>query len=52
MTKVMRCPCDHKGQDEMHGKGMRAHNSVNKDAKSGSQTWRCTACGVAKGESK
>lgn len=46
MTKVMKCPCTHPGQDKLHGPGLRVHNSVNKDPKD--VRWRCTACGVEK----
>lgn len=44
MTKIKKCNCEHKMQDEMLGKGMRVMNLTTKgnvDIK----VWRCTVCG-------
>ncbi len=38
-TRVQRCNCAHKFQDELYGKGKRLFN----EKKDGS--WRCTVCG-------
>ena len=39
---IKKCTCEHKDQDQMHGKGNRVHNPVNKDPKA--IKWRCTVC--------
>lgn len=36
---VMRCTCENKGQDELHGKQMRVHNIAEGDGKA-----YCTVC--------
>lgn len=42
MSEVKPCDCQNKGQDEIHGKGMRVHNLGKKESKT---FWRCTVCG-------
>ena len=39
---ILKCSCDHVGQDMLHGKGMRVHNK-DKDDK-----YRCTVCSKEK----
>lgn len=39
-TKITECNCEHKAQDEFHGKGQRVHNYAPK-----AEEWRCTVCG-------
>jgi hypothetical protein len=49
----LKCNCDHKGQDELHGANIRVHNpmgSVKKKQPSEKQMWRCTVCGKVKNE--
>jgi len=41
MTRIMKCSCDHKFQDEKYGKGNRVCNQTMKDDK---RTYRCTIC--------
>lgn len=42
--KIAKCNCEHKSQDELHGKGMRAFNPCK--AKTGDgKAYRCTVCG-------
>lgn len=40
--KVIACTCQHKGQDAIHGKGMRVMNECR--GTSGKETYRCTVC--------
>lgn len=37
---IMRCTCDHKGQDALHGRGMRVFNE-----RTNNKAARCTVCG-------
>jgi hypothetical protein len=49
----LKCNCDHKGQDELHGANIRVHNPVGpvkKKQPSEKQMWRCTVCGSVKNE--
>lgn len=41
-TKVLKCSCNHKGQDRLHGKYMRVHNMTLKG------DYRCTVCGAVR----
>ena len=43
-TKILRCNCNHKFQDEKYGAQMRVHNFAAKD-----KNWRCTVCGATRG---
>lgn len=43
---VIRCSCEHDGQDQLHGKYNRVHNLTVKGKSSGMFTWRCTVCGT------
>lgn len=43
-TKVMKCSCEHQGQDRMYGKGNRLFNVTIK-GKQGPEVYRCTICG-------
>ena len=45
----LKCKCDHKGQDELHGKNVRVHNPL-KRKQSEPQKWRCTVCGTVREE--
>ena len=38
-SKIMTCSCQHPGQDEMYGKGMRLWNRLGD-----SDSYRCTVC--------
>lgn len=44
--KVMKCTCQHEGQDAMYGKGMRYWNPCGKGKDQGS-SYRCTVCGIS-----
>ena len=39
---VEKCMCEHKGQDEIHGKYIRVHNEFKN--KAGMKILRCTVC--------
>lgn len=39
-SKIMPCSCQHQGQDEMYGSGMRLWNQLGD-----SDSYRCTVCG-------
>ena len=41
---ILRCTCENKGQDELHGKGMRVHNLALKGMNT-APGYRCTVCG-------
>ena len=41
--KVFKCVCQHEGQDEIYGKGMRLFNARGKEEKL--DGYRCTVCG-------
>ncbi len=44
-TAKVKCSCEHKAQDEMHGKGVRIANATAKqDDKGGTADVRCTVC--------
>ena len=43
---IKKCVCKNKGQDKLHGVGMRVMNKTHKD-KAGT-SHRCTVCGVEK----
>lgn len=38
-SKIMACSCQHSGQDELYGKGMRLWNRLGD-----SDSYRCTVC--------
>ena len=40
-SKILKCNCEHKSQDELYGKGMRVFNKSTKGL-------RCTICGNLK----
>ncbi len=44
-TKVMKCSCEHKGQDAIYGKGMRLFNRAKHRTQKDGKAWRCTVCG-------
>ena len=47
MAKIIKCNCEHEGQDKMYGKGNRVANEV--VSKSGTKKiYRCTVCGKEK----
>jgi hypothetical protein len=39
-SKIMTCSCQHAGQDELYGKGLRLWNRLGE-----SDSYRCTVCG-------
>ena len=39
-SKIMTCSCQHVGQDELYGKGLRLWNRLGE-----SDSYRCTVCG-------
>lgn len=41
---ILKCFCEHKGQDELHGKNNRVHTPLKRTSKEVRQVWRCTAC--------
>lgn len=41
--KILKCTCDHKSQDELHGKNMRVFNKI-KQSDTKNTTYRCTVC--------
>lgn len=43
---IKSCTCEHKYQDEKHGKGKRVHNPGK--GQNGSTEWVCTVCGNRK----
>lgn len=43
-AKPIACDCEHKGQDEIYGKGKRLGNATQKGTKD-SVVYRCTVCG-------
>lgn len=43
-TEIVNCICDHKGQDELHGKNRRVANLLD-GGKSPKKTYKCTVCG-------
>lgn len=43
-SKIIKCTCEHKGQDELHGAGMRVHTKI-KQREANNKMWRCTVCG-------
>lgn len=46
VTKVAKCNCEHKFQDETYGKGMRLFNLRDQQKHKGEAT--CTVCGTKK----
>ena len=40
VARVLRCDCEHAGQDKLHGRRLRVHNKMTK----AENTWRCTVC--------
>lgn len=40
-TKILPCICQHKAQDELHGKGNRVYNKT-------TSQYRCTVCAALK----
>jgi hypothetical protein len=40
-TRVLKCHCESKWQDEKYGRGKRLHNATTKG-------YRCTVCGQSK----
>jgi hypothetical protein len=47
MVKILKCSCQHKGQDDLHGVGMRIFNQLASTAKM-KESFRCTVCGIVK----
>ena len=47
-TKVIKCSCKHKFQDNEYGKGNRLHNYARKGYLKGDPGWRCTVCSNVK----
>lgn len=45
MTKILKCNCENKWQDERYGKQMRVMNIFTKNGK---EAYRCTVCGSEK----
>ena len=43
MTKIIKCKCKHKFQDDKYGDKKRVHNYGEKE-----KTWRCTVCNDTK----
>ena len=43
-SKIKKCTCPHKGQDELHGAGNRVMNMTTK-GKGDTPIYRCTVCG-------
>lgn len=44
-SPVMPCTCQNDGQDKLHGKGMRVHNTLQGAKKTtGTRQARCTVC--------
>jgi hypothetical protein len=48
MTKVIKCKCQNKHQDEIHGAGNRVHNNRGDPDKNKASYWKCTVCGDCK----
>lgn len=48
---ILPCTCEHKAQDELHGKGMRVFNWA-KNANNKQGGYRCTVCGKVKSGEK
>lgn len=46
-SKIMKCTCNHSGQDSIYGKNMRLFNPMGKTQDSG---FRCTVCGKEVGK--
>lgn len=46
-TRIIRCSCAHKAQDETHGAGNRVHNECKGKARLG--VWRCSVCETERG---
>jgi hypothetical protein len=44
--KVMKCTCQHEGQDALYGKGIRYWNPCGKGKDQGT-SYRCTVCGTS-----
>jgi len=42
--KVMKCDCQHEGQDKLYGRGMRLFNPQGKGKDQG-DSYICTVCG-------
>ncbi len=40
---ILKCTCEHEGQDKLHGKNQRVHNETNKGQEK-QVIWRCTVC--------
>jgi len=45
---IVKCNCTHKGQDELHGSGMRVFNLIPKGDKETQVKGRCTVCRAEK----
>lgn len=41
---IMKCRCEHKGQDKLHGKGNRVFNLTSKKKGVDKKFFRCTVC--------
>lgn len=41
---ILPCTCDHKDQDQLHGKGRRVHNMLASSKQGGVREARCTIC--------
>jgi predicted nucleic-acid-binding Zn-ribbon protein len=44
-SKVVKCSCESKQQDEIHGPGRRVANKCNADKRKSMKIYRCTSCG-------
>lgn len=42
-TKIIKCTCDHEGQDSLHGKKNRVANKTVKTSGT-KEVYRCTVC--------
>lgn len=45
---IVKCNCNHKAQDELHGLGMRVFNLIPKGDKETQVKGRCTVCRAEK----
>ncbi len=41
---IIKHTCSHKGQDKLHGKGMRVFNKTEKSKRNDVDVYRCTVC--------
>jgi len=45
---ILKCKCEHKDQDQFHGKHIRVNNPLAKAKGSTTQKWRCNVFGDVK----